>query len=719
MPLALLLLSTVSAAASAQSVVPDVQATRVAEPPTIDGRLSEPMWESAPAITEFRQRDPEEGAPASEATSVWILYDEENLYIGARLDDTEPGRILANELRRDSDMDSDDTFAVILDTYRDRRNGFLFRVNPNGARFDAVVRNEGQPEEDWTEEWRAEAVIGPQGWTVEIAIPFKTLRFDREDSQVWGFDLQRVIRRKNEDVYWTNWSRDFDFEHVSQAGTLAGLERIRQGTRIRIQPYAVAGVESLDATEASGSPSGIGEVGIDDLKIAVTPNLTADIAINPDFAQTEIDDQRVNLTRFSLFFPEKRQFFLEGAESFRMSPPGGEFAEDEALELFHSRRIGLSDDGSPIPLIAGGKMTGKVQGFDLGILASRTGTDDDGLDETVDLEPENFGVVRFRREMFGRSYMGAIATVRDGAAPTNVTLGVDARFVLYRQLILSGLVSHVDDGVNEPQWASYAGAEWDGDFFSAGAVHMSIDPEFDPGIGFVRRNDVMTRAGFSIGPRPSGGPVRQIEFSPDFLVHHDHDGVLQTRELSFDIETEFESGDSFDVGVQNIREDLPEEFEIEDDIVLPIGRYDWNTAEVGFRTFEGRPVSGGASYEFGGFYSGTSRSLELDANLRLGKHLLVGPEYEMNRVSLAEGRFTTHLIGLRTDVTFTRDLLTSMLFQYNSEGELSALQLRFNYIFRNIDNFYLVYNETRFTDGPFKNRSNRSLVSKITYSLRR
>ena len=717
--LALLLLSTVSAAASAQTVVPDVQATRVATPPTIDGRLSEPMWESAPAITEFRQRDPEEGAPASEATSVWILYDEENLYIGARLDDTEPGRILANELRRDSDMDSDDTFAVILDTYRDRRNGFLFRVNPNGARFDAVVRNEGQPEEDWTEEWRAEAVIGPQGWTVEIAIPFKTLRFDREDSQLWGFDLQRVIRRKNEDVYWTNWSRDFDFEHVSQAGTLTGLERIRQGTRIRIQPYGVAGVESLDATEASGSPTGIGEVGIDDLKIAVTPNLTADIAINPDFAQTEIDDQRVNLTRFSLFFPEKRQFFLEGAESFRMSPPGGEFAEDEALELFHSRRIGLSDDGSPIPLIAGGKMTGKVQGFDLGILAARTGTDDDGLDGTVGLAAETFGVMRFRREMFGRSYMGAIATVRDGATPTNVTLGLDARFVLYRQLILSGLVSHVDDGVNEPQWASYAGAEWDGDFFSAGAVHMSIDPEFDPGIGFVRRNDVMTRAGFSIGPRPSAGPVRQIEFSPDFLVHHDHDGVLQTRELSFDIETEFESGDSFDVGVQNIREDLPEEFEIEDDIVLPIGRYEWNTAEVGFRTFEGRPVSGGASYEFGGFYSGTSRSLELDANLRLGKHLLVGPEYEMNRVSLAEGRFTTHLIGLRTDVTFTRDLLTSMLFQYNSEGELSALQLRFNYIFRNIDNFYLVYNETRFTDGPFRNRSNRSLVSKITYSLRR
>jgi hypothetical protein len=732
LPLVVLLL-LLPAPVAAQAIEASARATRVEAPPTIDGHLSDAVWASGEPITGFRQRDPEEGEPASEPTSVWILFDEVNLYIGARLDDGDAARIQANELRRDSDLDSDDTFAVILDTYRDRRNGFLFRVNPHGTRFDAIVRNEGQPDEDWTEEWRAEAAIDPTGWSVEIAIPFRSLRFNLEESgMLWGLNLQRVIRRKNEDAYWTNWSRDFDFEHVSQAGAMSGLERIRQGTRVRITPYVVGGAESLDATPAPQPTDGIGEVGIDDIKIAVTTNLTADIAVNPDFAQTEIDDQRVNLTRFSLFFPEKRQFFLEGAESLRMGPPGGEFSEDEALEMFHSRRIGLSDDGEPIPLIAGGKMTGKIHGVDLGLLAARTGKtaltvdpddDDDenggpALGPDAELPGETFGVLRFRREMFGRSYVGAIATIRDGAGDTNGALGLDARIVPHEQLIVSALVARTDDGTTEPQWAEFVGAEWDGDFFSGGAMYLDIDPEFDPGIGFVRRNDRLTKAGFSLGPRPSGGPIRQIEFGPEIQIHHDQEWTLITREMGFDVETEFQSGDAIEMGVTNIREDLPEEFEIEDGIVLPIGRYDWNEYGVSFNSYEGRAVTFEVGVDFGGFYNGTAQSLELSSDLRLGPHLLIGPEYEMNRISLVQGDFTTHLFGLRTDIAFTRDLLTSALFQYNSEGELAALQVRFNYIFRNIDNFYLVYNETRFTDGPFRNHSNRSLVSKLTYSIR-
>ena len=325
-----------------------------------------------------------------------------------------------------------------------------------------------------------------RGWTVELQIPFRALRFARARVQEWGIDFERVIRRKNEDVYWTNWNRDFDFTQVSQAGTLTGLEDIQQGQRIRLRPYVVGGAESLDATPSPRGTEGVGDVGIDDLKIGVTPNLTADIAVNPDFAQTEIDEQRVNLTRFSLFFPEKRQFFIEGADSFRMSPPAEEF-DDASFELFHSRRIGLSNRGEPITLLAGGKLTGKVGGTDLGILGARTGTHDTALGQ--ELPAETFGVVRFRREMLGRSYVGAIATLRDGPGLAQSTLGADARFVVKRFLTLSALGAATDDGTTSRQWARFLSAEWDSDFFGARTAYLDIDPAFEPAVGFVERQD--------------------------------------------------------------------------------------------------------------------------------------------------------------------------------------------------------------------------------------
>jgi hypothetical protein len=697
--------------ARAQDVPPTLRAVRVATPPVVDGALSEATWETGVAISDFRQREPEEGQPASEATTVRVLYDEVYLYIGAVLQDREPDRIYAKELRRDDDLGSDDTFAVLLDTYRDRRNAFLFRVNPRGTRFDAVVRNESSVDSDWDDQWTAEASRGPNGWSVEIAIPFKTLRFTPGTTQIWGVNFERVIRRKNEEAYWTNWSRDFEFIHVSQAGVLEGLEGIRQGQRIRIRPYVVAGGESLQATAPPRGPRALGEVGIDDLKIAVTPNLTADIAVNPDFAQTEIDEQRVNLTRFSLFFPEKRQFFIEGAESLRMGPPAGEPWDDQRdLELFHSRRIGLSDGGEPIPIVAGGKLTGKVRDVDLGVLAART-TEDEGQ------PAESFGVVRFRRELLRRSYVGAIATTRYGGGLSNTTLGADAQFVVWEHLRLGALAARTDDSRTTPAWARHLGASWEDDFLEIGASHLDIDPTFDPGIGFVRRNDRKTEANLTIGPRPSGGPVRQFEIGPGILFHHDDRGALLTRELSFGVETEFQSGDEFDVTFGNTREYLPEPFEIETGIVLPEGRYGWNGVSAGFRSFEGRRATVGVEVEVGGFYDGWRRSFEVSGDLRLGSHVNVQPEYEMNDVDLTEGAFRTHLFGLRSDLAINRDLLTSIFFQYNSDGDLAALQVRLNYIFRNIDNLYLVYNETRFTEGRFADRSNRSLVAKVTYSL--
>jgi hypothetical protein len=709
--LACALVLVASLAGPARADEPAARAVRTDTPPTIDGHLDEGIWDAAPPLTDFRQRDPVEGAPATEETVVRLVYDDSMLYVGVLLHDRLPKGILAQELRRDDDLESDDTFAILLDTFHDHRNAFLFRVNPNGTRFDAVVRNESRVDDDWDEQWWASATVGAHGWTVELAIPFKTLRYRPAQAHLWGLNFERVIRRKNEAAYWTNWSRDFEFRHVSQAGTLTGIENVTQGQRFRLRPYVVAGVESLGATLPPQSAGVTGDAGIDDLKIAVTSNLTADLSVNPDFAQTEIDEQRVNLTRFSLFFPEKRQFFVEGAESLRMGPPLGDF-DQEALVLFHSRRIGLSPRGEPLPIRAGGKLTGKVGGVDLGVLGARTG-------QHEAIPGETFGVARFRREVLGRSYFGAIATMRQVGGSTDVTLGADARFVVKRHLTLSALAARVDNRGSGPRWARHLGATWDHDFVNAQLAYLGIDPEFEPAVGFVRRNDRQTEASFSINPRPPGGPVRQLQFGPNAVLNHDETGLLLSRELEFNAEVEFQSGDELEVSFENVSEYLPEPFDITDDIVLPVGRYGWNSVRADFRAFEGRALSGMVSVEAGGFYTGDALELSLSTALRLGRHLAVRPEYEMNDVNLAEGAFTTHLVGLRSDVAVNRDVLASGFFQYNSEGQLAALQVRLTWIFRNLDNFHVVFNETRSTDGEFDGRSNRALIAKLTYSLQR
>ena len=345
--------SSVFAAAQTPEA-PTTQALKVTAPPKLDGRLDDPIWQKAAVISGFKQREPEEGRDASEPTTVRIAYDQSHLYIGAVLTDSMPAEIRASEQRRDNTLDSDDTFSVLLDTYHDHRNAFVFRVNPQGTRFDALVRNESRfYYADWDEQWTAAAVLTDTGWSVEIAIPFKILRFTGAAAQTWGLNFERVIKRRNEMAYWAGWGRDFAFQNVSQAGQLGGLTDLKQAERLRLRPYFLGGAESLDAVATPTGTRRITEIGIDDLKWQATSTLTADLAVNPDFAQTEVDAQQVNLTRFSLFFPEKRQFFIEGADSLRMGVGLLHFGPPP-LELFYSRNIGLSNQGTPITIPVGG-----------------------------------------------------------------------------------------------------------------------------------------------------------------------------------------------------------------------------------------------------------------------------------------------------------------------------------------------------------------------------
>lgn len=686
---------------------------RVAAPPVLDGKLDDAVWATLPAIEGFRQRDPAVGAPATEATVVRLGYDNTHLYVGAHLADTNATEVRATELRRDNPLESDDTFAVLFDTYLDRRNAFVFKVNPRGTRYDAIVRNESRFfYADWDEQWSAAAAILADGWSVEMAIPFKVLRFTGASVQTWGVNFERIIKRKNEFDYWAGWERDFGFHNVSQAGRLEGLSGIKQSERLRFRPYVLAGAESIDAVTAPKGTVALREIGIDDLKYAVTSTLTADLAVNPDFAQTEVDAQQVNLTRFSLFFPEKRQFFIEGADSLRMGVGLLHFGPPP-LEFFYSRSIGLAPDGTQLPVRAGAKLTGKVSGFDVGVLDVQT-------DDVGRTPSENFAVARVRKEVLGRSYVGAMMTNKEGGGTRNTIVGGDARFTFFKNLNVMGLFARADDSrVARTQWATQVGAEWRSDVFELGGNLIDVDPEFRTDVGFIRRRERMIGLRGSLKPRPGRWGVRQFELTPQAVFYHDDARVLRTRESQFQVASGFQSGDRIELAVQNNYDHPPRPFPIGQGVVLPSRAYEWNNVVATVRSFNGRKVSGSASVSVGDFYDGTKQTVTLQGELRPSRFLSLNPNYQVNDVEVGPGAFRTHLVGLRANISFSTSLLTSVYAQYNSAGQLAATQVRVNYIFRSIDNVYLVFNDTHFTDGVFQGRANRSLVAKVTYSIHR
>jgi len=381
------------------------------------------------------------------------------------------------------------------------------------------------------------------------------------------------------------------------------------------------------------------------------------------------------------------------------------------LELFYSRRIGLSEDREPIRVLGGGKLTGKVAGFDLGLLNMQT-------DQHENQPGENFSVARVRKEIFGRSYIGGIFTNRQGGGEWNRVAGADANFALFDHLTVGGLIAKSSTpGVQSQQSARQAGFEWRSDFFDAGGNYLKVDPNFNPGIGFVRRRDRLGGARVSFKPRPGGNLIRQFTITPGLVYFHDHDGLLQSRSGRFQTSAIFQSGDVLALNFENLADRVTEPFLIHPTVTLPPGLYEWNEAQLGFHSYNGRKLSAAAELTVGSFYNGTKRSVTFAGDYRPNQNFSVNPSYEFNDVELDQGAFRTHLVGMRANVSFTTNLLAAAFVQFNSADELAAVQLRLNYIFRSIDNFYVVYNETRLTQGPFAGRTDRSLILKVTYSL--
>jgi hypothetical protein len=683
------------------------RARRVEEPPEIDGNLDETVWERAPAITGFTQRDPEEGEPATERTEVRIIYTNQALYFGVVCYDSQPEGITATERARDNQLESDDTFEVILDTFHNRQDGFLFRTNPLGAKFDSTITDEGRRENrNWDERWRVAATTNEVGWIVEIEIPFESLRMTDEEEQRWGIDFKRNIRRKNEEAVWSNYSRNFDFRQVSQAGDLVGLRDLTAEHRLRIKPYVTGGASRV-FRRGEPETDHLFDAGLEVLKYQLTPSLTLDFTANPDFAQADVDEQISNLTRFSVFFPEKREFFLENASLFDFGPGG--FSRD--LRLFHSRTIGLSESREPIDILAGVKLTGQFKGVDLGFINAQT-------DDSENISGSNFTVLRVRRKLLSRSVVGAMVTNRQSSLEDdyNRTLGLDANFVFFENLHLESFLAKSETPeLEEDDWlARPLRISWETDFFSSSAEHTIIGSNFNAEMGFVPRTDVNKSVlDFEISPRPASEWIRQFDFEGNIDYITNREDILETREQGLGFGVEFESGDLVRFGYTRIFEFLEEGFRLRGRIPVPPGAYHSDAYQVFFRTYRGRRISGFFQFQReNDFWSGSRTTLNLNPSIKWSRNLSFDLSFRLDDVDLPFGKFSSKVSNVEINYNLTNRWLTKTTLQYDSLQSEFGINFRLNWIYRPGDDLFLVYNQ----EGS-SGQTDRAVILKVTHTF--
>ena len=693
-----------------------LQAVRVSEAIAVDGRLEEPAWERAPVASGFIQNEPQEDRPSSEHTEVRVLYDQENLYFGVHARDSEPRRLLVRELEKDFNRSSGDTFQIVLDTFRDERNGYEFAVNPAGAKWDAQMTNEGREiNEDWDGVWSARTRLTEDGWTAEIAIPFKTLKFRNREQQTWGINFYRSVRRRNEDSFWTPLPRIYDLNRVSLAGTLEGLEGVRPGANLKIKPY-VAG--SLGQTAGAGRDSD-GDFGVD-VKYGLTPGLTWDFTYNTDFSQVEADDQQINLTRFNLFFPEKREFFLENSGIFQFSGgsdrgPNFSVPSNDML-FFFSRRIGLSGDGAPIPILGGTRLTGRAGRFEIGLLNIQQREQDDS-------PATNFTVARLRRNFGSNSDIGVMLANKEelDSPHFNRVLGVDAnlRFgqavTLYSYLAKSFAPS--GDGRDLAGRASlhYINNAWD-----VRTTYTSIQEDFENEMGFVPRRGIRKFTGLygrAFRPLKTNRVLRRV--FPHVPVEYilNANGQLETRGIDYHVIVELQNGAHFEPGVNTSLERLVAPFVINrrKNIVIPPGVYRFHEYMLTVRTDASRRASVNLRYLAGPFYTGYKHTYDVTGTLRVNRHLNASAGLVHNNVSLTQGRFQTSLLNLRANYSFSTSMFLKALIQYNNDTQQWSSNIRFNLIHRPLSDLFVVYNERRHSvSGEL---IDRALIAKFTYLM--
>lgn len=673
----------------------------------VDGHLDEASWQSAPPIGDFWQRERNEGIPATERTEVRVLYDDRYLYVGFWCYDRQPELVRARSIFRDESGGADDLVAIMLDAYHDRRSAIQFVSNANGLMEDLLQTGETENtrNHNFNTVWIASGGRTSEGFEVEVAIPFKSLRFEPPadgEEITMGVGFKRNIPRKNEEVYWPFVANDSTWYRPAELGVLHELREVKSGRNLQARPYVLAGRTKNYVTGASLPRR---EMGFD-AKWGVTTGLTADFTVNTDFAQEEVDTQQINFTRFSLFFPEKRQLFLENQQMFQFGLP-------QQAELVFTRRIGLSNAGEIVPIIAGARLAGREGRTTIGALNMQTSEYDSG-----GLPSENFTAVRVRRDLFARSSVGAVFTNRQGGDRFNRAVGVDANFFFKQVWFVDGWVAAMDETSNaKAANAGYARFAYDRDRVGAAYRYLDVGAGFDPGIGFVRRRDVRQNTGeLRWSPRPQSDLVRQFDVKGTLDYVTNRQNVLQTREQIGQFTTNFETGDAISWYVTNTFENLDAPFRLRPGVVITPGAYQFTTTRIQFDSFRRRHARLNLGYTTGGFWDGERNTLTVRSEYRMSTNFGVSFNYDINWVDLPQpnGHFTTHLASSRLQLAFRNDVALQGLLQYNQDTQQFSTNVRFSWIMKPGSEFYVVYNELdRWWRGV--DARNRSLVVKVNY----
>ena len=732
--LSILLLFCISVGAHAETNEFQAEAYRTYESIEVDGELSESDWQKATPIRQFTQYEPDEGAAMTEPTEVRILYDDRHIYFGFVCSESERAKIVANKMRRDTMLYDNDNVFVLLDTYNDRRSGFFFRVNPLGAKEDVAIMDSGDSRnENWNAVWESRAKINGDNWTTEIAIPFSQLRFKDEETSTWGLNLGRTIQKNQEEGTWAPVPAAYTYlarYRTTQLGTLTGLSGISQRRNVEFLPYFLPGVSR---TKEDGTVS-VFDLG-GDVKVSVTSNLTADLTVNTDFAQVESDREETNLTRFSLFFPEKRQFFLEGAGLFDFGIPRTSYNAPPPLLLFYSRRIGI-EEGHAIPIMTGGKVTGKVGGFGVGllnVLTDKYSADATSSADAVDVNRRNYSVLRIKRDLFTGSSVGMIAINKQGLDTHNRATGVDFIYRPTGEINLRGLWARTFDPndlsgqispgnsilSNESPAANpnalYFGGNWQSSIARVNASYTDIGEDFNPEAGYVyRTGSRWFRGEARATPYLNWFIFRRVWTGPEVDIILDSDNELETRTFMWSTWLELDTQGFGGLRVSRNFENLADDFEIREGIIIPRGRYSYNNYNLMLNA-QGQVFNGRFGFNIGDFYNGTRRGFDLRFDIRLTGRFSLEPRYEFNRVTLPEGSFDTNIFGSRISYSFSTDLFTKLFVQWNSDRNLVTTNFLVNYIYQPGSDFYFVFNQTYGTDSISTGLLDTTLVGKVTY----
>ena len=676
----------------------------------MDGEvLGEQAWQSVAATGDFTQTSPDAGRPSSQNTEVRVLYTDEAVYFGIVCFDDDPAAIVVADSRRDAPLNETDSLQIILDTYLDEQNGFVFGTNPSGLEYDGQLSKSGAESGfnlNWDGVWQVETHTGEFGWSAEFMIPFKTLRYPTRNSQTWGINIQRNIRRRNENAYWAPLRRQFGLFRISDAGLLTDLQIVRQ-RNLKVTPYVLGEISDIGPDgRVTNTEWGL------DVKYSLTPALTLDLTYNTDFAQVEADEYQVSLDRFNIFFPEKRPFFLENAGLFTVG-------KSQQVELFFSRRIGLSDDGEVIPIKGGARVSGAVGGVNLGMMYMQT-------DALSGATPENrFGVARVNKELSNRSSIGAIFINRDVSdSPlvegySNNTYGVDGRWGIGEYGTISGYLAQTSTPeLNGNDRSGALNGSYDSPRWLFNLEYLEVGEDFNPEVGFL------SRVGYRNGLvrilrryRPANSRIGLQEIRPhmSYSSYWNFDGFQETGFLHIDNHLEWKNSAELHTGVNVTTEGLLEPFEIYDGVIIPPGTYHNSELALAFHSNRGAWISFNLSTNIGGFYSGDRVALRPSMRLRLGERFNTELSYVQNDVKLPEGDFITRIGQLRLSYSFTPSVSLEALVQYNNVDDFWSTNLRFSWLQAANTGLFIVYDDIQGFDRYSGAVPNRSLTIKYSY----